>query len=114
MRILFASANAYIPEFSGGVQSSTDHLVRALMANGHSAAVLSSLFGDGLFGLKTRIKLKLGNRPVAVDHQQGYPVMRAWFPWEAANHAMDSFQPDVAVVQCHQSVRIAQPFMDRG
>ncbi|HXV30667.1 MAG TPA: glycosyl transferase family 1, partial [Sinorhizobium sp.] len=65
MKVLFAGGNGYYPEFSGGVQSSTHHLVQQLRERGHEAGVLAALFGDGLFGLKARLRLKLsGERGV--------------------------------------------------
>ena len=108
MRILFAIGNGYPPEFSGGVQSSTDHLVRRSIAAGHDAAVLAALFGDGIFGLAARAKLKLGGSNVARDAFPGYPVYRAWFPAENARSVVEAFRPDVAVVQCQQSVPIGR------
>ncbi|WP_108658706.1 glycosyltransferase [Acuticoccus kandeliae] len=108
MRILFAGGNGYLPEFNGGVQSSTDHLVRQTMAAGHEAAVLAALFGDSLFGFKARVKLKVGRAPVATDRSLGYKVMRAWFPWDAAGYVVNSFRPDVALVQCHKAVKVGK------
>ncbi len=43
-----------------------------------------------------------------MDTYPGYPVMRAWFPWEAAGFAAQKMKPDVAVVQAHKSVPIAK------
>jgi glycosyltransferase involved in cell wall biosynthesis len=108
MRILFAGGNGYYPEFSGGVQSSTHHLVSQLRERGHEAAVLAALFGDGYFGFKARVMLKLLRQPAAIDSFPGYPVARAWFPWDAAAFAVKRFNPDVAVVQCHKSVPIGR------
>ena len=114
MKILFAGGNGYLPEFNGGVQSSTDHLVRQCLAKGHEAAVLSALFGDGLFGLRARLKLKLSRGPVATDRTLGYRVMRAWFPWEAAAHVAREFAPDVAMIQCHNAVRVGKALAAEG
>nr|WP_255720165.1 glycosyltransferase [Acuticoccus kalidii] len=105
---MFAGGNGYLPEFNGGVQSSTDHLVRQTIAAGHDAAVLAALFGDSLFGFKARVKLKMGRAPVATDHTLGYKVMRAWFPWDAAGHVVNAFKPDAALVQCHKAVRVGK------
>lgn len=110
MRILFAGANGYLPEFNGGAQSSTDHLVRMCRKSGHEAAVLAALYGDGLFGFKARAKLKLGGKPVVGDHQLGYEVMRAWFPWEAAPYVSHYFRPDVVLIQCYKAVPLAKAF----
>ena len=101
MRILFASGNGYIPEFSGGVQSNTDHLARELQARGHEIGVLAALFGDGLAGLRARLALKVARRAYAVDHIHGYRVPRAWTPEEAVDAVVAGWNPDVAVVQCH-------------
>ncbi len=114
MKVLFAGGNGYTPEFSGGVQSSTHHLVEQLRAHGHEASVLAALFGDGMFGFKARAKMKLMGQRAAVDCFPGYPVVRAWFPWEAAGFAVDKLQPDVAVVQCHKSVPIGKALEAQG
>ena len=114
MRVLFASEGGYPPEFSGGVQSSTDHLVRQCIAAGHEAAVLCALFGDGLFGLRARVRMKLAGRKAAEDDVAGYPVLRAWFPAEQVAHAVQRFRPDVGVVQCHGSVPLARALEAEG
>lgn len=111
MRILFASGNGYIPEFSGGVQSNTDHLARELQARGHDVGVLAALFGDGVAGLKARVALKVTRKPYAVDHLNGYRVLRAWTPESAAEAVVADWGPDVAVVQCHRSVAIGLSLM---
>ncbi|TCU14801.1 glycosyltransferase [Rhizobium sullae] len=108
MKILFAGGNGYYPEFSGGVQSSTHHLVKQLRNQGHEAAVLASLFGDGIFGFTARAKMKILRQRAVIDHFPGYPVVRAWFPWEAATFAVERIKPDVAVVQCQRSVPIGK------
>lgn len=110
MRILFASGNGYLPEFSGGVQSSTDQLVRECRAIGHETWVLAALFGVGPEGLRARIKIKLTRSPVATDHRLGYPVMRAWAPWEVAKQVAHKVRPDVVVVQCQRAVKIGKAF----
>ncbi|MDQ0458004.1 glycosyltransferase [Rhizobium paknamense] len=108
MKVLFAGGHGYFPEINGGVESSTHHLVEQLRARGHEASVLACLFGDGFFGFKARAKLKLLRQPAVMDTYPGYPVMRAWFPWEAAGFAAQKMKPDVAVVQAHKSVPIAK------
>ncbi|WP_347920271.1 glycosyltransferase [Paracoccus marcusii] len=114
MNVLFASGKGYPPEFSGGVQSSTHHLAMQLKRAGHHPSVLAALFGDGTFGLKARIKLKLLRRPGVIDNFPGYPVMRAWFPWKVAEFAVNQLRPDVAVVQCHGSVLIGKALQAQG
>lgn len=108
MHILFAGGAGYLPEFSGGVQSSTDHLVRQSIQRGHKASVLAALFGSSPFGLLTRARLKLSPNPGVVDRSVGYDVMRSWAPWDAVGHAVEKFKPDVALVQCHKAVRVGR------
>lgn len=114
MRVLFAGGNGYYPQFHGGVQSSTHHLVEQLRARGHEASVLASLFGQGMFGLRARAKMKLLRQGAAIDNYPGYPVVRAWFPWEAAGFAVARTRPDVAVVQCHKSVPLGRALEAEG
>ncbi|UVK39160.1 glycosyltransferase [Mesorhizobium sp. AR10] len=114
MKVLFAGGNGYTPEFSGGVQSSTHHLVEQLRENGHEASVLAALFGEGMFGFKARAKMKLLRQRAVIDNFPGYPVVRAWFPWEAAGFAVERMNPDVAVVQCHKSVPIGRELQALG
>lgn len=114
MKVLFAGGNGYLPQFHGGVQSSTHHLVQQLRRAGHEAAVLAALFGDGIFGMTARVKLKLLRQGAAIDHFPGYPVVRAWFPWEAVPFAVARQRPDVAVVQCHKSVPLGKALEAQG
>ncbi|UCI07721.1 glycosyltransferase [Mesorhizobium sp. B1-1-8] len=114
MKVLFAGGTGYTPQFSGGVQSSTHHLVEQLREHGHEASVLAALFGDGIFGFKARAKMKLLRQPAVIDTFPGYPVVRAWFPWKAAGFAVKKLKPDVAVVQCHNSVPIGKELQALG
>ncbi|QIA20522.1 MAG: glycosyltransferase [Mesorhizobium sp.] len=114
MKVLFAGGNGYTPQFSGGVQSSTHHLAEQLLEHGHEASVLAALFGQGVFGYKARAKMKLLRQRAVIDSYPGYPVVRAWFPWEAARFAVERLDPDVAVVQCHKSVPIGKALQALG
>ncbi|RRI01155.1 glycosyltransferase [Mesorhizobium tamadayense] len=114
MKVLFAGGNGYPPQFSGGVQSSTHHLAEQLIEHGHEASVLAALFGQGMFGYKARAKMKLLGQRAVIDSFPGYPVVRAWFPWEAAAFAVKKLQPDVAVVQCHKSVPLGKALQAEG
>jgi glycosyltransferase involved in cell wall biosynthesis len=114
MKVLFAGGNGYLPQFHGGVQSSTHHLVEQLRRAGHDASVLAALFGDGIFGMTARLKLKLLRQGAVIDQYPGYPVVRAWFPWEAVPFAAARLKPDVAVVQCHKSVPLGRALEAQG
>lgn len=114
MRIMFAGGHGYYPELVGGVESSTDYLVKRAKADGHECAVLASLFGSGLFGFGRRVRLKLGSSRTVRDSVPGYPIYRAWFPWEAVDEAVEHFRPDVAVIQAHKTVPVAMAFERLG
>ena len=114
MRVAFAGGNGYPPEAAGGVQSSTHHLAQGLAARGHAPAVLAPLYGAGWFGLRARARLKLAGGGLVVDRVQGYPVHRAWFPQTQVGAFVRAVRPDVAVVQCHGTVPIAQAFAAEG
>ena len=110
MKVLFAGGHGYFPELVGGVEASTDYLVRGLHERNHEAAVFAALFGGGLFGLRHRLALKLGLSSVVRDRAPGYCVYRAWRPWLHAGYVTDHFRPDVAVVQAHNTVPVAEAF----
>lgn len=108
MKILLASAHPYIPQISGGAQSSTNELAVEFSRRGHETAVLSGLTGKGWLGVRTRLKLKLGRAGFVRDDFIGYPVFRAWFPWEVIAEVARRFQADAVVMQSGFPVRLAQ------
>lgn len=114
LRVAFAGGNGYPPEAHGGVQSSTHDLATRLVAAGGRPSILAPLYGDGLFGLTARAKLKLGRSRIVRDDGMGYPVLRAWFPAEAVAAYCETMRPEVAVVQCHGTVPIAKGFQAAG
>lgn len=114
MTVLFAGGNGYPPEAAGGVQSSTHHLAQALATRGHRPQVLVPLYGDGWFGLRARLRLKLSGRGFVTDTTPGYPVHRAWFVDQQVAALLQVSRPDVAVVQCHGTVPIGQAFAASG
>lgn len=114
LRVVFAGGNGYPPEDRGGVQSSTHDLATRLVAVGAKPAVLAPLYGDGVFGLAARTRLKLGRARTVRDDAMGYPVHRAWHPAEAVGEVCAHVRPDVAVVQCHGTVPIAEQFRAAG
>ncbi|MEM1274448.1 MAG: glycosyltransferase [Pseudomonadota bacterium] len=112
--VAFAGGNGFPPEDTGGVQSSTDDLARRLLARGDKVTVLAPLYGHGWFGFAARAKLKIGGGLLARDRRHGYDVFRAWFPEAAVSEFVDIERPNVAVVQCHNTVPIAKAFRRRG
>ncbi|MGB3554808.1 MAG: glycosyltransferase [Jannaschia sp.] len=108
MRILFGSAHPYLPQMTGGAQMSTHELVLRIRARGHAVAVLGGLTGDGLLGLKSRVRLKLSRRKWVCDRSLDYPVYRAWFAQDVAEDVARDFRADVAVFQSRLPVTLAE------
>lgn len=108
MKILLANAHPYIPQTLGGAQSSMHDLASEFARRGHEVSVLSGVTKEGWVGLKSRVQRKLLRRNYSVDHGLGYPVYRAWFPWEAVADVARRMGADVVVPQSRLPVRFAQ------
>ncbi len=113
MRILFTSGKAFLPQNSGGVQSSTMQLASSLMARGHQVGVMSKLIGGGWTELESRIKRRIGGTRFSHDSRLGLPIYRAWDPTDASE-VVDRFRPDVAVVQSGETMKIAKSLEAAG
>lgn len=114
MRILIASCHPYIPELRGGAQSSTHELVLALRERGHDVGVVSGLAGNGWFGLRKRISLKISNHEWVLDGQLGYPVYRSWFPQLQITEICHDFRADVVLLQSGLPVALANALAPTG
>lgn len=108
MKILFANAHPFLPQMTGGAQSSMHDLACEFRRRGHDVAVLGGLVKDGWTGWKSRVQLHLRRRGYAVDCTLGYPVYRAWHPWEAVADVVRHMRADVVVPQSLYPVRFAQ------
>ncbi len=102
MNILFITAHKYLPQMYGGLQTSTDELCHSLKACGHTVSILAGLMPGGLFGLTSRIKMKLNKlicgHPVTMDNVLGYRVWRSWFPAQEVAYVASLEKPDLIVV----------------
>jgi hypothetical protein len=115
LRVAFAGGNGFPPEDTGGVQASTVDLAHRLSEQGHKPAVLAPLYGAGAFGLRARVNLKLSRVPIVAGSALGLShlprlVARRW----RCPPSLARVRPDVAVVQCHDSVPIARAFRAAG
>lgn len=113
MRILFTIGNAYLPQRSGGAQSSTKQLVEELTAQGHEVAVLSRLSGGGWTEMSSRIKRRIGGTRFSSDRLAGHLVYRAWDPTDTTE-VVRKFRPDVAIVQNGNTIPIAKSLEANG
>ena len=106
MRILFTLGDTYSPQRSGGVQSSTDESIGALVTQGHRAAVACALGSGGWTEWQCRVQRVVGRTKFARTDFNGYPVYRAWNP-ENLSEVVERFQPDIAVLQNGLTVPMA-------
>jgi glycosyltransferase involved in cell wall biosynthesis len=110
MHVLFALAHYYLPQFAGGVQSSTHELALELLKRGMTVSVAANLMGNDLVGFLVRAKMKMLRRKFSRDRLPGYPVYRSWLLFETVDHILPAITPDVVVVQPRHAVRVALAF----
>lgn len=113
MRVLFTCGVGYLPQRSGGSQSSTDQLANALKRAGHEPAVLTALEHGGRLAWQSKLQRKLTGRTFSHDQVMGYPVFRAWNPTDTSE-VVRRFRPDVAIVQNGFMVPIAKSLQKEG
>lgn len=89
------------------MQQSTNALIESLQKKGHQAAVLCALMPNGFIGKMGRLKIKLSKTKFSKDMARGYPVYRAWFPWQVVANVVKCERPDVIVVLTRMSVKMA-------
>lgn len=111
MKILLANAHPFLPQMTGGAQSSMHDLACEFRRRGHDVGVLGGLTKAGWTGLKSRVELKTRGRVFAVDRALGYPVYRAWHPWEVVAEVARHMKADVVVPQSMYPVRFAHALL---
>ncbi len=113
-RILFAVTSHYLPEYTGGVESTTHEMCLALAARGCEVAVMSRTRRMSRFAWRARANMLLGRKPVAQDQTLGYPVLRSRSPLDMIDTVCDEFHPTLAVVQIGRTIPLARAFAARG
>lgn len=116
MKVLFATNHAYLPQRSGGSESSTHDLCLELKKNKVKVSVLSSLEPTSLLGILTRFKRKAffwGKFPK--DNILGYPVYRGYMQKDDIKDVIADFNPSISVVQSHNApMELVKSFIDEG
>ena len=107
MRILFVTANPYLPQLHGGMQSSAHELCCALKHQGHKVAVLSGFLSGAPLGWRCAMQQKLLKRTLMRDAALGYPVWRSVSPWNDLEYVAKKETPDLIVVMAVEPVRMA-------
>ena len=118
MKVLFASAEPYLPGAGGGAEHSIHALARALLAARHACEVLAGVARGGprFRHQLARRFLGSGDRLARRDHRNGYATWRA-VPREvpdAIEERLDAFRPDVVVSWNRACEEIARAAARRG
>jgi len=113
LRILFTTGRAFLPQNSGGVQSSTMQLAEALLERGHEVGVICKLNGGDWTAIRSRLTRRLRRSRFSCDRSVGLPVYRAWDPTDT-REVVERFKPDVAVVQSGHTMDIANSLQAQG
>lgn len=98
MRILFCQTTPYLPEATGGVESTVDSLCRRLRARGIAAEVVASFRHNGPLLRRHPLGAALGGANwIHLDGQLRYPVHRARNPLAALGSLCRSGEKPLAV-----------------
>lgn len=112
MRVLFATNHVYLPQRSGGSESSTHDLCTALLKTNNSVGVLCCLDPTGFLGLVNRIKRRFKYQSYPKDRVMGYPVYRGWAPVKnGVDEVLKDFDPSVAVIQAGAPMELVEVFL---
>ncbi|NDP38242.1 MAG: glycosyltransferase family 4 protein [Rhodoferax sp.] len=99
MKILFASNFNYLPQRTGGSESSTNDLCIALLERGVEVAVICSLGMFDAVWIANRIASKLSGYKFVQDRRLPYPVFRGYNVKKGIPEVIKRFPPDIVVVQ---------------
>ena len=100
MRVLFALTAPFIPEATGGIESSIHDSCSLLRARGMASAVLARFRKHGYRGGRHAVRRALGlDGRLVRDENNGYPVFRTSEPLAVLDLAVSTIRPDVVIVQ---------------
>ena len=69
--------------------------------------MLAGFKRGNLLAWKCSLQKKILRRKVSRDTALGYPVWRAWSPWEVVKYVTEKEKPDLIVVMAVETVRMA-------
>lgn len=99
MRILFASAQPFLPQIVGGMEVSTLELARMLRRRGHKVALCARIASGGALWLRNRLLARLTGRAFLRDRCAGVDAYRGWDIERGLPEVLARFRPDAVVVQ---------------
>lgn len=104
MKILFITTHAYLPQRSGGSESSTRDLCLAMKKRGHKVAVMSSLAALNWLWVVNRLTARFTGKLMPKDTKNGYPVYRGWHILEGLQEVITHFKPDCVITQAGETI----------
>ena len=115
MRVLFATNHAYLPDHKGGSEVSTHDLCLTLQEHSVEVGVMSALLPRISLAVHRQIRQLLQPTDGFVrDDFLGYPVFRCNQPAHAVRMVVDSFRPDVVVLQAGRPLALVDRFTSLG
>jgi glycosyltransferase involved in cell wall biosynthesis len=115
LKVLFALTAAYLPEFTGGIESSIHESCTQLRERGVEVAVLARFRKRGGRARRHALRRLIGlDAAVAADDGLGYPTLRCRRPLEALPEACRRVRPDVAVIQRGRLGQLSRSLLDQG
>jgi glycosyltransferase involved in cell wall biosynthesis len=110
MKILFATNFNYLPQRTGGSESSTHDLCTALQEKGLEAGVVCSLGMHDAIWLFNRISARLYKKKFIKDSLLPYPVFRGHNVKQGIYEVVNEFRPDIVVVQAGSPFELINSF----
>lgn len=116
MKVLLVLAMPFLPQATGGTQSSTHDLALRLAQEGHQVTILSGLSPAGLVGFSARIGMKMSSKTFNCERHRHYRVIRKWFVWDDVEEILDFVKPDSVLIQQSPKMTIptAKNFLKSG
>lgn len=99
MKILFATANPFMPQIVGGIEANTLSLSKALRNAGHDVALLCEVIPGGLTWYKYVFNRLLTRSITCSGRYEGVPVFRSTNLKNSIWEVLEKFEPEAIVVQ---------------
>lgn len=112
MKVLFATGYHYLPQRTGGIESSTHELCLSLINQGHKAGVICNLSLYDFIWIKNRIISKIRRSEYVKDHLLSYPVYRGYGQKDGVDKVFAHFKPDIVVAQVGKAIQYATVFSE--
>ena len=107
MRVLIALAEPFLPQQTGGAQTSSLELLSAFRNRGLDVAIATTLKRKSIMGVHAMAQMGLRRRHFDLNTFNGYPTYRVEKIGLHIEQAIDHFQPDAVLVQAMNAMPVA-------